>query len=120
LLIALVGSVATLKTVTEDTPRGTRGLRLPIEQLIDEVILFANVIVADPPRLPRTDHVHRLVSRDRPAGGLELAKALLGFHSSFDRAMILLQDVVQVLNRSMSAAAAQGSFLFHSCNRRAV
>jgi hypothetical protein len=34
--------------------------------------------------------------------------------------MILLQDVVQVLDRSMSAAAAQGSFLFHSCNRRAV
>src|ERR1019366_1077061 len=34
--------------------------------------------------------------------------------------MILLQDVVQVLDRSMSAAAAQGSFLFHCCNRRAV
>jgi hypothetical protein len=34
--------------------------------------------------------------------------------------MILLQDVVQILNRSMSAAAVQGSFLFHCCNRRAV
>ena len=30
------------------------------------------------------------------------------------------EDVVQVLDRSMSAAAAQGSFLFHCCNRRAV
>ena len=78
------------------------------------------IIAADPPRLPLPDHVHRLVSLDRPAGSLELAKALLGLHSSFDRSMILLHDVVQVLDRSMSAAAAQGSFLFHVCNRRAV
>src|SRR5208337_1325669 len=60
------------------------------------------------------------VSLNRSPGGLELVKALLGFHSSFDRSMILLQDVVQVLDRSMSAAAAQGSFLFHYRNRRAV
>src|ERR1019366_6183198 len=91
-----------------------------IEQLVDEVILLANISVADPPRLPLPDHVHRLVSRNRSPGGLELAKALLGLHSSFDRSMILFQDVVQVLDRSMSAAAAQGSFLFHCCNRRAV
>jgi hypothetical protein len=49
---------------------------------------------------------------------VELAKALLGFHASFDRSMILLQDVVQILHRSM--AAAQGSFRFHCGNRRAV
>jgi hypothetical protein len=35
-----------------------------------------------------------------------LAKALLGLHASFDRSMILLQDVVQILDRPMSAAAA--------------
>ena len=34
--------------------------------------------------------------------------------------MILLQDVVQILNRSMATAVAQGSFHFHSGNRRAV
>jgi len=34
--------------------------------------------------------------------------------------MILLQDVVQILDRSVSAAAAQGSFRFQSGNRRAV
>ncbi len=34
--------------------------------------------------------------------------------------MILLQDVVQVSDRSMSAAAAQGSFRFDSHHRRAV
>src|ERR1035437_10005465 len=77
-------------------------------------------MVADPPRLPLPDHVHRLVSLNRSPGCLELTKALLGLPSSFDRSMILLQDVVQVLDRSMSAPAAQGSFLFHCCNRRAV
>jgi hypothetical protein len=34
--------------------------------------------------------------------------------------MILLQDVVQILDRPMSAAAAQGSFLFRAGDRRAV
>jgi hypothetical protein len=34
--------------------------------------------------------------------------------------MILFQDVVQILNRSMSAAAAQGFFRFRGCDRRAV
>jgi hypothetical protein len=51
---------------------------------------------------------------------VELAKALLGLHASFDRSMILLQDVVQILDRSMSAAPVQSSFLFHCGNRRSV
>jgi hypothetical protein len=64
--------------------------------------------------------VHRLVSLNRSPRGAQLAKVLLGFYSSFDRSMILLQDVVQILDRSMLAAAAQGSFRFHSGNRRAI
>ena len=91
-----------------------------IEQLVDELILLANIIAADPSRLPLADHVHRLVTFNRSPSCSELAKALLGLRSSFDRSMILLQDVVQILDRSMSAAAAQGSFLFDSGNRRAV
>src|ERR1019366_7212321 len=78
------------------------------------------ISVADPPCLPLPDHVHRLGSLDRSPGRLELTKALLGLHSSFDRSMILLQDVVQVLPRSMAAAAAQSSLLFHCCNGRAI
>ena len=46
--------------------------------------------------------------------------ALLGLHSSFDRSMILLQDIVQVLDRPVAATASQDSFFFHSWNRRAV
>jgi hypothetical protein len=51
--------------------------------------------------------VHRLISLNRSPRREEFTKALLGLHSSFDRSMILLQDVVQVLDRPMSAAAAQ-------------
>jgi hypothetical protein len=91
-----------------------------IEQFVDELILFRNIIAADASRLPLPDHVHRFVSLNRSSRRLELAKILPGLHSSFDRSMILLQDVVQVLDRPMSAAAAQSSFFFCSCNRRAV
>ena len=91
-----------------------------IKQLVDEPILLANIIIADPPRLPLPYHVYRLVSRNRSPCCAELAKALLGLHSSFDRSMILLQDVVQILHRSMPAVPVQGSFLFHPGNRRAI
>jgi hypothetical protein len=40
---------------------------------------------------------------------VKFAKGLPGFHPAFDRSMILLQDVVQILDRSMSAAEAQGT-----------
>ena len=88
-----------------------------IEQLIDAAILLANSIAADPARLPLPYHVYRLVSRNRSACCPELAKVLLGLHASFDRSMILLQNVVQILDRSVAAAAAQGSFRFHCSNR---
>jgi hypothetical protein len=81
-----------------------------IEQPVDEPILLANIILDDPPRLPLADHVYSFVSRNRSPSCVELAKALLGLHSSFDRSMILLQDIVQILDRSMPAAAVQGSF----------
>src|ERR1019366_10512706 len=81
-----------------------------IEQLVDEPILLANIIVADPLRLPLPYHVHSLVSRNRSPSCSELAKALLGLHSSFDRSMILPQDVVQILDRSMVGLRASRSF----------
>ena len=86
------------------------------EELLDELILPANVAAAHPPRLSFSDHVHRLVALDRPLRRLEFPKSLARFHPSFDRSMILLQDVVQILGRSMSAAAAQGSFLLYVRN----
>ena len=80
-----------------------------IEQLVDEPILLANIIVADPPRLSLPDHVHSLVSRNRSPCCVELAKALLGFHASFDRSMILLQDVSNI--GPVDAGSAGAGFL---------
>ena len=65
-------------------------------------------------RLSLPDHVYCLVSWDRSPRRVEFKKAPLGLHASFDRSMILLQDVVQVLDRPVAAAASQDSFLFHS------
>lgn len=80
-----------------------------IEQLIDEPILLA-LIVADPPRLSLVNHVYRLVTRRRSPRGVEGTKAPLGFHAAFDRTMVLLRNVVQILDWSMAAAPAQNSF----------
>ena len=62
----------------------------------------------------RSRHVHGLVSLDRSPRRVEFTKALLGLHAAFDRSMILLQDIVQVLDRPVAATASQDSFLFHS------
>jgi len=48
------------------------------------------LLAADSPHLPFSDHVHRFVSLHRSPRCLELTKVLLGFHSSFDGSMILL------------------------------
>ena len=85
-----------------------------LEQLVDELNLSPNIRTAHPPRLPLPDHVHCLISLDCSPRRGEFTKALLGFHSSLDRPMILLQDVVQVLDRPVAATASQDSFLLHS------
>ena len=87
---------------------------------MDELNLLPNIRTAHPPRLPLPDHVHSLVALDRSPRRLKITEPLLGFHASFDRSVILLHDVVQVLDRSVAATALQDSFLFHSGNRRAV
>ena len=116
------GCVATFKKRQESDwsgrPRSVSCSHL--EQLVDELNLSPNIQTAHPPRLPLPDHVHCLVSLDRSARRVKLAKALLGLHSSFDRSMILLQDIAQVLDRPVAATASQDSFFFHSWNRRAV
>ena len=84
-----------------------------LEQVVDELNLSPHIRTAHPPRLPLPDHVHGLVALDRSPRRLKLTKSLLGFHASFDRSMILLQDVVQVLDWPVAATASQESFLFH-------
>ena len=91
-----------------------------LEQRVDELNLLPNSRIVHPPRLPLPDHVYGLVSLDRSPRRGECTNALLGLHASFDRSMIWIQDVVQVLDRPVAATAPQDSFLVHSCNRRPV
>ena len=110
------GCVATFKKRQESDWSGRPGAvscSHP-EQLVDELNLSPNIRTAHPLRLPLPDHVYCLVSLDRSPRRVKFTKALLGLHSSFDRSMILLQDVVQVSDRPVAAASSQDSFLFHS------
>ena len=67
-----------------------------LEQPVDELNLSPNIRAAHPPHLPLPNHVHGLVSLDCSPRRVKLAKPLLGLHPSFDRSMVLLQDIVQV------------------------
>ena len=116
------GCLATFKKRQESDGSGRAGAvscNHP-EQLVDELNLSPTIRTAHPPRLPLSDHVHGLVALDRSPRRVECTKALLRRHASFDRSMILLHDVVQVLDRSVAATASQDSCLFHPRNCRAV
>ncbi len=113
---SFLGCVATFKNQQEsdwlDRPGSvSRGHR---EQMVDELNLLPNIGIAHSPCLTLPDHVDGFVSLDRSPRRGEFTKALLGLHASFDRSMILLQDVVQVLYRLVVATASQDSFLLHS------
>ena len=103
--VAQMGCVETFKKQQENDWLGRPGSVScnHLEQLVDELNLSPNLRTAHPLRLPLPDHVHCLISLDRSPRRVEFTKALLGFHSSFDRSMILLQDVVQVLGRPVPA-----------------
>jgi len=51
---------------------------------------------------------------------MEFSEALLGVHATFDGSMILFENVVQVLHRSVSTALAQRPFLLTVGDRGAV
>ena len=91
-----------------------------VEQLVNELNLAPNLCPAHPPNLPLPQHVDRFITLDRSPRRLKLSKSLLGIHAPFDRSVILLDDVVQVLNGSAPAAAAERPFLRNSWDRRAM
>jgi len=78
-----------------------------IEKALDQLNLTKKIISCAPSTLPLTDHVDCLVSLNRSSSRLEFPEALLGVHSTFDSPMILFENVVQVLYRSVSTAVAQ-------------
>src|SRR5260370_10158831 len=100
---------------TEDGRRGSGG---KFEQLVDELILTPNISPAHPANLSLPHHVDRFITLNRSSRRLELSESLLGVPSSFDRSMVLLDDVVQVLHCPVSAATAHRSLLLNSRVRR--
>src|ERR1700720_1978032 len=90
------------------------------EELLDELNLTSNVSPANPPSLPFPNHVHCLISLNRSPCRLELWKSLLGVHSALDRSMVLFEDIVKVLHRSMPTTAALNPFLLYICDGCAV
>src|SRR5208337_4602821 len=93
---------------------------LPIEKAVDELNLPKKIISCHPSNLPLSDHVDRFVALNRSPRRLEFSEALHGVHSTFDGSMILLENVVQVLHRSVSTAVAQRSFLLTVEDRASV
>ena len=77
---------------------------------IDELVLRQDVTVLHPSDLTFADLVNHFVALNRPPRTTELTKMLLGAHPSLDGSVILLEDVVQVLNRSMTTPPSQDPF----------
>jgi hypothetical protein len=66
-------------------------------------------------RLTFADHVDRFVACDRAPGSPEGTEALADAHSAFDGPVILFQDVIEVLYRSVLAVLLQSSRSDLSC-----
>jgi hypothetical protein len=110
------GSVASFGTEQEFEEKTSFPATLGghIEEFVDEPILTLDVMPAQPPHLTLPNYVHRLIALNRSSRSLEFTKPLLGVHSPFNRAMVLLDDVVQILDGSVAAPAPQRLFLLGS------
>ena len=84
------------------------------------MILTPNIGPAHSSNLSLPHHVDHFITLNRSSRGLEFSESLLGVHSSFDGAMVLLDNVVQVLHRSVPTATPESSFLLHSRDRGGI
>src|SRR5271169_2546826 len=91
-----------------------------VEEAVDELNLTNKIPSCYPSNLPLPDHVDCFVALNRTPSRLEFSEALLGVNSTFDGSMILFENVVQVLHRSVSTALAQRPFLLPAGDRGAV
>src|SRR5580658_2306211 len=91
-----------------------------IEKTVDEVNLPKKIISCHPSNLPLADHVDSFVALNRSPSRPEFSEALLGVHATFDGSMILFENVVQVLHRSVSTALAQRPVLLTGRDRGTV
>src|SRR5215469_8203870 len=102
-------------------PRVCRAfLGCQFEKAVDELILSKKIISCHPSNLPLPDHVDCFVALDRSPSRLEFSEALLGIHTTFDGSMILFENVIQVLHRSVSTTGAYYPFLLTVGDRGAI
>ena len=73
------------------------------KQASDERNLTHDVPFFDATHLPFPDHVHDLISLQSSPRALERKEAQPRFDASFDEAMILFDNVVQVLDQDVSS-----------------
>jgi hypothetical protein len=118
----LSDSVASCGTEQESAMETSvsRKLRRPLRRFVDESILSPDPTATQPPHLALLNYIHRLITLNRSSRSLEFAKPLLGVHAPFDRPMVLLDDVVQILDGSVTAPAGERPFLLYICDGRAV
>ena len=93
------GSVASLKIRKKNAISAAGYLDLlgdESEQLSNKPDLTPNVVSLHPPNLPLPHHVYRFIALNGSSGRLKFPEALLGVDPTFDRAMVLLEDVIQV------------------------
>src|SRR5271156_49084 len=90
------------------------------EKAVDELNLTKKMISCHPSNLPLADHEDCFVALNRSPSRPEFSEALLGVHSTFDGSMILSENVIQVLHRSVSTALARRPFLLTVGDRGAV
>jgi len=84
------------------------------QELVDELNVTPNISsTSHPPNLPLPQYVNRLITLNDSPRLLEFSEPLLGVHPAFDRSVVLLQNVVQVLYGSMPATAAEYPFLLY-------
>jgi len=76
------------------------------EQFVDELELALDIMARQPTDLPLPHPVHRLIAVDRSACRAERAQSLFGVHALLDIAVVLFNDVVEVLHRPGPAATA--------------
>ena len=79
-----------------------------LEHLVDELILTPNNGPAHPSNLSLPHHVDHFIALNRSSRGLEFSESLLGVHSSLDGAMVLLDNIVQVLHGSWAGPFGPG------------
>ena len=81
------------------------------KDLIEEQDQSQHIPFGQPPYLAFPDHVHYLVSLDRPPGAVKGSEPLAGVDSSFDRSMILFHDVVQVRTGTTATPTSEFALL---------